>query len=75
MFWDVIPHICASVRKCSPTYGQVIFFNTNICAAAGVVVVQTVVLREHVYKVNWSLSDHYVKHCNRCEIVYANIDG
>ena len=65
----------APVCKCLLTYRQVIFRDMNISAAAGVVVVHTVGLREHIYRINWSLSVHYGKHCNRCEIVYANIDG
>ena len=35
--------------ECSLTYRQVIFLETNISAAAGVVVVHTVGLREHNY--------------------------
>ena len=54
---------------------NVIFLDRNISAAAGVVVVHIVGLREHIYKINWSLSVHYGKHCNCCEIVYANIEG
>ena len=49
--------------KCSLTYRQVIFLDTNIIsAAAGVVVVHTVGLREHVYKINWA-----------CPFILANI--
>ena len=41
-------------------------FDTIISAGAGVVVVQTVVLSDHVYKVNWNFSIHDRKSCHYC---------